>query len=1082
MTAVHFKKGTLGDSSSSVLAPASVMPFEIAEVDGSEFAAFDAAIAAAERRQREQRQASAAGVSSSHSPAATWQHEQLRGHHHLPSDGTHRRREDGGNNDDSNGRGGWVQKGPSCLNGVDIDGRNVSAPPRGGHHGTPQESQSRGGPPPTQGGRRALPLQPAHQQQHHQHRPQPGMPLQPVTQHQQHQHQQKTQGRPFLLQALQSVGPECQQRPPHHPQQQQGGPGASASHQHPPNRGPGGVAIHAGCAPPPAVNYQHVRAAPAGPPQPPPPPRHARVELSLEKTGRRIAVNCVTGYDELVNAACKSIPGRDFDGTRRRWTFPETSLGAATAALKSAKGVNIEVMGLLPMVQRALAVCVQLERAAGAAAGGAAAEVDGTEVDGGGRGNGGMTDRPPPTAVEEAYGRVPLDLREALFPFQREGVMYGLARGGRVLIGDQMGLGKTLQALSLIACYQEDWPALILVPTSLRDAWETALRRWLNAKPTQIAAVASGKDGNKLSDKRVMFAVVSYSLVSKLAPRLQEINYQVVVCDESHFLKDGNSQRSKVVVPLLKSARRAVCLTGTPALSRPVELYSQLEALRPNVFTKFNEFAKRYCDGARFGWNGCQNADELYAVISRLVMVRRLKKDVLTQLPPKQREQVFLTVPKSDALNEVKAVLEQLKGIRRDNGGMGTAMSAEEKRLMNLLYVASAKAKVAPVQEYLETLLDGSAEKFLFFAHHAELLDAASAVLRKRKVQFIRIDGSTPTSARGAMVNAFQESEAVRVAVLSIKAAGMGLTLTAASTVVFGELSWTPGDIVQAEDRAHRIGQVSSVNVQFLCARNTVDDIMWGSVQNKLENLGQVLDGTSGDHLELKGGGGGVGGSGGGGGAQEGVTPRHVKAGRGGVGSVASPVVGPSPGSCTPKAQGTLDGFVTTAEKKRGGEHQGERGGENQNGGGENSVHERFEGRRGEGMHYAQNLCVAQGGQERQQQQWQPPPQQQQQQQWQQQQWRHCQDVPERQHQQNHHREQHPERQPWRQQHQHGQRHPGRQDPWRQQHQHGQQPPGQQDPWQPHSSRTPQPGASVPLDNWSADGATHHDAKRTRFG
>ena len=172
-------------------------------------------------------------------------------------------------------------------------------------------------------------------------------------------------------------------------------------------------------------------------------------------------------------------------------------------------------------------------------------------------------------------------------------------------------------------------------------------------------------------------------------------------------------------------------------------------------------------------------------------------------------------------------------------------------------------------------------------------------MLKKRKVQFIRIDGSTPTSARGSMVTTFQEVDAVRVAILSIKAAGMGLTLTAASTVscggarwnsaatrglerratvskfkiqkttriqkvavfqrvwpireiklgalytavVFGELSWTPGDIVQAEDRAHRIGQVSSVNVQFLCARNTVDDIMWGSVQNKLESLGQVLDG-----------------------------------------------------------------------------------------------------------------------------------------------------------------------------------------------------------------------------------------------
>lgn len=313
---------------------------------------------------------------------------------------------------------------------------------------------------------------------------------------------------------------------------------------------------------------------------------------------------------------------------------------------------------------------------------------------------------------------------------------------------------------------------------------------------------------------------------------------------------------------MLKAARRAICLTGTPALSRPVELYSQVEALRPNVFTKFTEFAQRYCSGSRFGWQGCENPDELYAIISRLVMVRRLKRDVLTQLPPKRREQVYIAMDKkTEAYREMKAVQEQLQRLRdhaKDNGlllgaGGDGKMNVEEKRLMNAYYVASAKAKATSVQDYLETLLDGSGagDKFLFFAHHKELLDAASTVLRKRKTQFIRIDGTTPTTERGGLVQQFQTVDAIKVAVLSIKAAGMGLTLTAASTVVFGELSWTPGDIVQAEDRAHRIGQASSVLVQFLHAKNSVDDVMWGSVQNKLENLGQVLDGHMGDHLEI---------------------------------------------------------------------------------------------------------------------------------------------------------------------------------------------------------------------------------------
>lgn len=656
-----------------------------------------------------------------------------------------------------------------------------------------------------------------------------------------------------------------------------------------------------------AANYDKVRAGPM-----PPPPRNALVELHLEKNVRRVSIHTPRGFDELVVAAIKRVPGREYDAATRRWNFPESHLKDAAAALKSAPGVCIEVVMPVPIVQRALAVMTQLERAAAAAA---------ATSDGGGD----LGD----LGVEAAYERIPETLRDAMFPFQREGVKFGLARGGRVLIGDQMGLGKTIQALALVSCYPEDWPCLVLVPTSLRDAWESALRRWLGVRPSLIAAVASGADGNKING--AAFAIVPYSLVGKLGEKLARKKYQIVVCDESHFLKDGKAQRTKAVVPLIKAARRAICLTGTPALSRPIELYTQLEALRPNVFTKFNEFAQRYCSGSRFGWQGCTNADELFGVISRLVMVRRLKKDVLTQLPPKTREQVFLPLPKSEALSEVKAIRERLNDIKESNrdegvmhGGEAAGSGApgrtlEEKRLMNQLYVASAKAKIGPVQEYLETLIDGGADKFLFFAHHAELLDAAAATLKKRKIQHIRIDGSTPSTARGKLVETFQTVDAVRVAVLSIKAAGVGLTLTAASAVIFGELSWTPGEIVQAEDRAHRIGQVNSVSVQFLCARNTVDDIMWGSVQNKLENLGQVLDGTSGDCLDLANGKDGRGGFATGNGAAKtpASAPKPPKRTYGDRSPGGGPLARMTNDSNTPRAQSTLDAFVKSASKEK---------------------------------------------------------------------------------------------------------------------------------------------------------------------
>lgn len=123
------------------------------------------------------------------------------------------------------------------------------------------------------------------------------------------------------------------------------------------------------------------------------------------------------------------------------------------------------------------------------------------------------------------------------------------------------------------------------------------------------------------------------------------------------------------------------------------------------------------------------------------------------------------------------------------------------------------------------------------------MIDSIHEFLLKKKVGCIRIDGKTAAASRQALVTDFQEKDAIKAAVLSIRAGGVGLTLTAASTVIFAELSWTPGDLIQAEDRAHRIGQVSSVNIYYLLANDTVDDIIWDVVQSKLENLGQMLDG-----------------------------------------------------------------------------------------------------------------------------------------------------------------------------------------------------------------------------------------------
>lgn len=342
-----------------------------------------------------------------------------------------------------------------------------------------------------------------------------------------------------------------------------------------------------------------------------------------------------------------------------------------------------------------------------------------------------------------------------------------------------------------------------------------------------------------------VFNIISYDTVPKIEETLMTSEFKVVIADESHYLKNAQAKRTNASVPILGKAQYAILLSGTPALSRPIELFKQLEALYPDAYKNVHEYGNRYCRGGVFGvYQGASNHEELHNLIKSTVMIRRLKKDVLTELPVKRRQQVFLDLAEKD-LKQIKALFlelgalkERIKAIRSEDELESLKFS--EKSLINKIYHDSAGAKIPAVLDYLGTVIEAGC-KFLIFAHHQAMIDAIHQFIQ---VGCIRIDGSTPAESRQTLVKDFQEKDSIKAAVLSIKAGGVGLTLTAASTVIFAELSWTPGDLIQAEDRAHRIGQVSSVNVYYLIANDTVDDIIWDVVQSKLENLGQVLDGV----------------------------------------------------------------------------------------------------------------------------------------------------------------------------------------------------------------------------------------------
>ncbi|KAJ1481987.1 P-loop containing nucleoside triphosphate hydrolase protein, partial [Baffinella frigidus] len=415
--------------------------------------------------------------------------------------------------------------------------------------------------------------------------------------------------------------------------------------------------------------------------------------------------------------------------------------------------------------------------------------------------------------VDARAACIPPSLGDSLLPFQRVGVRFALERGGRALIADEMGLGKTLQGLATAAAFKDEWPLLILAPSSLRLSWAAEI----------INVVLTGKDP---VDKGAI-TIISYDLLARCAPRLKACNFKVVLADESHYLKSPAAQRTKATLPLLRAASRAILLTGTPALSRPAELFSQLQALRPKLFPSARAFYARYCNARQgpFGLDisGASNLHELNVVLGGAVMIRRLKKDVLTQLPAKRRQQVFLELPAA-AKARLATTLGKISDLK----------SKDAARASSSVFAESGEAKTAAAAAYVAELLEGGCGKLLVFAHHIAVLDGIEAAVVRLKVKLIRIDGSVKPVVRAERVEAFQTDPDIKVAVLGITAAGTGLTLTAASTVVFAELHWTPGLLVQAEDRVHRIGQRAAVNVHYLLARGSVDDLIWPSVVRKL--------------------------------------------------------------------------------------------------------------------------------------------------------------------------------------------------------------------------------------------------------
>ena len=426
---------------------------------------------------------------------------------------------------------------------------------------------------------------------------------------------------------------------------------------------------------------------------------------------------------------------------------------------------------------------------------------------------------------ERKVEQLPQKIQNTLYDFQIEGINFGIEHHCRFLLADEMGVGKTIQAISLAYIYRDSWPVLIVCPGSMKYLWKGEIRSWLGLKDNRINIINSSRQ--KLS-LEAYFYIISYDLVKNILKKLKEMTFDFVILDEAHSIKNKDSLRAKNILPIAVRAKRLILMTGTPLLAKPLEGYPLLYALRPDLFAFFKKYAYRYCDPqpTPFGisWSGTSNTKELHWILSNL-MVRRLKRDVLNRLPPKRRQKIFI---KTD-----QKIIEEIKKVRSMVKGRKGTLDA---------YSLTSKAKIDGVYEFISDLLDTD-EKFIVFGYHYEMLDSIELLMKEKNIEYIRIDGNTKQDKRYDYVNNFQQNKNCKVAILSIIAASTGITLTSAHLVIFAELTWTPSIMIQAEDRAHRIGQKSElVDIKYLYGPETLDDFILDKLQKKLTIVSTTLD------------------------------------------------------------------------------------------------------------------------------------------------------------------------------------------------------------------------------------------------
>lgn len=436
-----------------------------------------------------------------------------------------------------------------------------------------------------------------------------------------------------------------------------------------------------------------------------------------------------------------------------------------------------------------------------------------------------------------------------LFEYQEVGAQW-LAGRDRAGLHDEMGIGKTatiVRALDLVGAER----CIIVVPAMLRENWIKEIRKF-SPRQLRLCKGTTIHDYVAWAKGRFHYLITSYEQATKWQPLIMDQGelLDAIAIDESHYLKNMGTKRTKAALGdsgdgvggLVGWAEYAWTASGTPIPNDPLDIYPFLRFARCMPLSK-NEFTKRYFHSRRTAYGSRQVCKpEMVAELQALInnnAIRRTKKDVGMQLPP-----VFLTETYVDGdASAIYALLDEHPGLEGsivralEQGGL----SFLDAQHMGTLRRLVGAAKVIPYSRLLlDELTSGACDKKVVFGIHKDALRNLRDYLARKGIQAVLVNGDTPEKQRIAAVEAFQGDPSCRVFIGNIRAAGVGLTLTAACEIDMLESDWTPAGNAQAIMRVHRIGQTRNVTGRFITLADSIDEAVNKLVAEKTAAIAEI--------------------------------------------------------------------------------------------------------------------------------------------------------------------------------------------------------------------------------------------------